>query len=713
MKRRRSRRPHERRPPGDEVFGRVAALARNLWWTWNPPAQRLFAGLDPALWETTGHNPLATLAQLSPARREALAHDPAFLEVLGRCEADLEQYLRAETWFDRTAAPQQKRLLVAYFCAEYGLHECLPQYAGGLGVLAGDHLKSASDLGVPLVAVGLLYRCGYGEQTLDEEGATHVRYPPCDLQRLPITDTGQRVRVPLGRREILARLWLVPVGRVRLYLLDTHLPENAPAERAITRTLYGGDEETRIQQEIVLGVGGVRALEKLGLEPTVYHLNEGHAAFCALERVRRLCQSGWLYDHAEERVWESTIFTTHTPVEAGHDRFDPALVLRYLKPLADDLGLPREEFLALGRADPEDDAEPFCMTVLALGLSERCNGVSKQHGEVSRRLWQAVYDADRPEDVPIGHVTNGVHAQTWLAPEIEPLYRRYLKPRWLGAGPDDDWWQNAGRIPAAELWAARQLLRRRLVHFVRQRLREQIQRRWGPVEDLVAALDALDEDALTIGFARRFATYKRAPLIFHDARRLARIIGDPARPVQLIFAGRAHPRDAEGQLFAQKIYQWSRRRGLRGRVVLLESYDMDAGRVLTAGCDVWLNTPLPPNEASGTSGMKAALHGVLHCSILDGWWPEAYNRRNGWAIASEGTARTRAGRDRQDAQALYDLLEQEIIPLFYERDRDGVPRRWVRRMVAAMKSICGRFNTHRMVAEYVRDYYWPALAASS
>ncbi len=686
------------------VLERVAVLARNLWWTWNPDPQRLFAALDPVLWEATNHNPIAVLGSLSPERRATLQEDPAFAALLRDCERQLAHYLKARTWFQRTATLRQKRMRVAYFCAEHGLHECLPQYAGGLGVLAGDHLKSASDLGVPLVGVGLLYRSGYYRQELRPDGATRAVYPRYDFGRLPISDTGRRTAVPLGRREVHVKIWQVQVGRVPLYLLDTAVPENPPRDRAITERLYGGDAETRLQQEIVLGIGGVRALHALGVRATVFHLNEGHAAFCTLERLRQRLAQGQPWPQAVIHVRSTGVFTTHTPVPAGHDRFPASLIRRYLGPLLDRAGIAPAEWLGLGRENPRDRREPFCMTVLALRLSGRCNAVSKIHGAVSRRMWLRVFAADQPAKVPITHVTNGIHTATWLAPEMRSLHDRYLRPRWVGAAPTDNCWQRVGRIPPAELWALRNLLRRRLVHFIRQRLVQQIQRRCAPVSELIAACQTFDEHALTIGFARRFATYKRAPLIFRDVRRLARILGDPRRPVQLVFAGKAHPADLAGQRYVQRVYQYARQAGLRGRAVLLEDYDIQVGRVLAAGCDVWLNNPLPPQEASGTSGMKTPLHGGLNCSILDGWWAEAYNGRNGWAIGDRRRGRTRAEQDGEDAEAIYRLLESAIVPLFYERDRNGVPRRWMRRVIAAMKTIGGQFNTHRMLAEYVGVY---------
>ncbi|MCK4340830.1 MAG: alpha-glucan family phosphorylase [Phycisphaerae bacterium] len=700
----RNTRHADRRRTQRDVFQRLDALARNLWWTWNPAPQRLFAALDPVLWEATNHNPIRTLAELPAERRALLRHDEAFLTLLHECERQLAHYLSAQTWFQRTATPKQKRMRVAYFCAEFGLHESFPQYAGGLGILAGDHLKSASDLGLPLVGVGLLYRCGYYRQELRRDGTTRAVFPRHDPADWPIEDTRHTVMLPLGKRKVRARIWKAQVGRVPLYLLDSDLPANRPRDRLLTERLYGGDQETRLQQEILLGIGGVQALNALGVRATVFHLNEGHAAFCTLERLRVLRDKGVSLPRAMQRVRASSVFTTHTPVPAGHDRFPPTLFNKYLGPLAENLGMSRTELLGLGRENPRDRSEPFCMTVLALRLCGRCNGVSKIHGRVSREMWLRVFDTDKPGNVPITHITNGIHTATWLAPEIRPLYDRYLKPRWVGASPTDDCWQRADRIPPAELWRVRDLLRRRLIHFIRQRLSQQIQRRCEPIKELLAALETFDEAALTIGFARRFATYKRAPLIFRDTKRLAAILGEPRRPVQLVFAGKAHPADADGQAFARRIYKHARSSGFRGRVVLLEDYDMHVGRLLTAGCDVWLNNPLRPQEASGTSGMKPPLHGGLNCSILDGWWPEAYNGRNGWVIGDGTEARTHAAQDRNDAEAIYGLLESEIVPLFYDRDRNDVPQRWVRRMVASMKTICGRFNTHRMLAEYLQLY---------
>ncbi len=687
-----------------DLFARLETLAHNLWWTWNSDARRLFAALDPARWEASNHNPLRVLAELTPARRVALEAQADFLKLLANVEQQLRSYLKARTWYDAQWRRKHKRVRVAYFCAEFGLHESFPQYAGGLGILAGDHLKSASDLGVPLVAVGLLYQCGYYEQSLGQAGDTQATFVRYDRAEWPLEDTGVTISVPLGRRSVQARVWRVQVGRVPLYMLDTDLPSNKPRDRAITERLYGGDQEMRIRQEILLGVGGTRALAALGERVSVFHLNEGHAAFCGLERLREQRAAGRSAEQAQRRVRNSTLFTTHTPVPAGHDRFPPTLVTRYLGGLAAEAGLSRTELLALGRENQQDRQEPFCMTVLALRLSNRANGVSKLHGAVSQEMWTGVFGAERAEDVPIGYITNGVHSETWLAEEARPLYDRYLRPHWTPARPQHDPWQNVERIPPAELWELRDLLRRRLVGFVRERLQQQLRRRCAPTSEILAAMETFDERALTIGFARRFATYKRAVLVFSNAQRIAKLLNDPQRPVQIVFAGKAHPADGPGQGFAQKIYQYARRTGFRGRIALLENYDMHVGRMLVSGCDVWLNTPLRPQEASGTSGMKPPLHGGLNCSIMDGWWAEGFNGRNGWAIGDETPLRGRATRDRRDADALYELLEQEIVPLFYRRDRAGVPREWVRRMKNSMKSVCAQFSTHRMLAEYMELY---------
>jgi glycogen phosphorylase len=696
------------KPKHPSAAARLHTLALNLWWSWNPKAQSLFAALDPKLWEATHHNPIRTLNLLAPERRDLIETDSAFLDRLAACEQDLQTYLATKTWFDRTHKAVGKKPLVAYFCAEFAVHECLPQYSGGLGVLAGDHVKSASDLGVPLVGVGLLYRCGYYTQEFNPDGSTRVIYPRIDFDEMPITDTGKIITVPMARKSIKAKIWLQTVGRVNLYLLDTDIPENTKADRELTRHLYGGDREYRIRQEILLGVGGLIALDAMALKPTAFHMNEGHAAFCALERLRAAHASGLSLDKAIDLVRATGIFTTHTPVPAGNDRFDPAMTWKYLHGFAAALGMSKDRLLALGREDESNESEEFCMTVLALKLSARCNGVAKLHGDTSRKMWAKTFNLTNPDDVPIGSVTNGIHSETWLAPEIRPLYDKYLKPNWIGADPTADWWSDANKIPPAQLWHTRKLLRRRMVAFIRNRLSERLARRGAPLESAAAVYETLDDNILTIGFARRFATYKRAPLIFKDPKRLAATLNNKDRPVQLIFAGKAHPKDIGGQEFAQSIFDFSAQSAFRGKVVLLEDYDIELGRILTSGCDVWLNNPLRPQEASGTSGMKPPLHGGINCSILDGWWPEAYNHKNGWAIGDGRTFTVQAKQDRYDATAIYELLENEIVPEFYDRDSSGLPGKWVGRMIESMRSVCAEFSSHRMVAEYWRDYYGPA-----
>jgi len=689
------------------IITRIETLAGNLWWSWNPDAQNLFASMDPLLWKATNQNPLKILKLLAPERRELLESDEGFHEALSAVEKHFAQYMAAKPWYQRTVK-DGANARIAYFCAEFAVHESLPQYSGGLGVLAGDHVKSASDLGIPLVGVGLLYRNGYYTQQFNTDGSTKVIYPQIDFADCPIHETGKTIDVLIGKSSIKVKIWRQDVGRVSMYLLDCNVPANKPIDRDLTKHLYGGDREYRIRQELLLGVGGLIALDALGIKPTVYHMNEGHAAFAALELVAREVKRGTEVVDAMVKVRARNVFTTHTPVPAGNDRFEPKLALKYIAGYADRLGISTDALLALGREDEANKQEEFCMTVLALRLARQCNGVAALHGEVSRGMWTKVYDAPHAGKVPIGHVTNGVHSETWLAPEIRPLYDKYLKPDWISASPSHDPWKNAHKIPPDELWAARNMLRARLINFIRTRLAEQTLRRRGPVDDLIAAAETFDENTLTFGFARRFATYKRAPLIFSNLKRLSKILGHPDRPVQIVFAGKAHPKDLGGQSFAQEIYQHARENGFVGRVAILEDYDMQLGRMLTSGADVWLNNPLRPQEASGTSGMKPPLHGGLNCSILDGWWPEAFNRKNGWAIGDGREFKDQKKQDSYDANCIYDLLENQIVPAFYSRDRNGIPAKWVAMMIDSMKSVCQPFSTHRMLGDYVRQYYLPA-----
>ncbi|MEM8712867.1 MAG: alpha-glucan family phosphorylase, partial [Planctomycetota bacterium] len=656
-------------------------------------------------WEATHHAPLEVLRRAPVERIESCAADERFQALLDAAEKARDDYYGARTWYERAMAAKGKKLKVAYFCSEFAIHESLQQYSGGLGVLAGDHVKSASDLGVPFVGVGLLYRHGYYIQELRADGTTRVLYPKVDFGDLPLVDTGKEIQCPLGGKTVRAKIWKQQVGRVALYLLDADIDGEPKAHRQLTEGLYKGEPDLRLRQQVLLGVGGILALQAVGEKPTVIHLNEGHAAFAAVERIRGLMEKGRSFEKALAAVKASTVFTTHTPVPAGHDRYGVRDVAKYMKTHLKTLGLSAEKFADLAREVPGNREEPFCMTVLGLNTAHKVNGVARLHGEVSREMWKAVYDVESVDDVPIGHVTNGVHARTWLAPEADAMYAKYLKPKWNSMGPRDDPWKNAGKIPLEVLWELRRVLRARLVHFTRARLARQAERRGDGAAAVSEAWRMLDEDALTLGFARRFATYKRAPLIFKEAKRLSAILNDEKRPVQLIFAGKAHPRDEGGQELARIIHEHTRKAGFRGRVALIEEYDMQVGRMLTSGCDVWLNNPIRPNEASGTSGMKPPLHGGLNASILDGWWPEGYDGKNGWAIGDETEFKSRAKQDAYDAKALVEVLENDLVPLFYKRGKDGLPKGWLERARHSLLSIPGEFNTHRMVGDYVEKAY--------
>jgi len=701
--------PRTKRISPASLERRLRALAFDLRWTWCSSAARLFAAVDPVLWEATNHAPLEVLRRVAPPRLAACGEDRGFRALLAETEERRRAYYAATTWFARTVRGARRKTRIAYFCSEYAVHESIPQYSGGLGVLAGDHLKSASDLGLPLVAVGLLYRHGYYRQELRADGTTRVLYADQDFAEHPLVDTGVTVECPIGTSLVKARVWRMQIGRIPLYLLDADLADEPRVNRELTIGLYRGEPRQRLRQQALLGIGGVRALAAVGETPDVFHLNEGHAALVNVERLRVLVAEGVPFDEALARVRASTVFTTHTPVPAGHDRYAPALAARVLRPLLGELGLPARRLIDLGRERPGDEQEPLCMTILAMRTSARINGVSALHGGVSRAMWQRVFGARTPGEVPIGHVTNGVHTRTWIAPEAEALFERRLRPRRNGGGPRDESWSRLDRVTDAELWELRRRLRRRLVGFVRERLAAQAIRRGADVDEVAGARATFTEDALTIGFARRFATYKRAPLVFRDAKRLARILTDAKRPVQIVFAGKAHPADAPGQAFAQQVHALARKTGFHGRVALIEEYDMHVGRMLTSGADVWLNTPLAPHEASGTSGMKSPLAGGLNLSILDGWWSEGFDGSNGWAIGDGPVADGRARRDARDAESLYRLLEEELVPLFYRRGKGGLPMGWIARMRRSIESIPPRFSAHRMVAEYWDTAYGPAF----
>ena len=689
-------------------------LAYNLRWAWSHETIELFRRLDSDLWETTHHNPVLMLGIIDQGQLAAAATDVGFLAHLDRVSQNLTAYMTSESdWFRRVHGVADGPLF-AYFSAEFGLTECLSIFAGGLGVLAGDHLKSASDLGVPLVGVGLLYQQGYLRQYLNEAGWQQEIYEDNDFHNLPLTrerhpdGTPLSVEVGYPGRNVTAQVWRVQVGRTFLYLLDTNIPANRPEDRDITYQLYGGDLEMRIKQEIMLGIGGYRALEALGLKPTVCHINEGHAAFLALERVRRLMETHTItFAEAREAVLAGTVFTTHTPVAAGHDYFPPDLMDRYFAGYARSLGLSFDDFLALGRQNPNNRSESFCMTVLALRMAGRSNGVARLHGQVSRRMWQGLWPGVPEEEVPIVHITNGVHFQSWISRDMKELYDRYVGPRWREEPADQSVWLRAERIAAEELWRTHERRRERLVAFARRRLRLQLERRGASQTQIEAADEVLDPEALTIGFARRFAPYKRATLLLRDAERLARILNEPDRPVQVIYAGKAHPRNDPGKELLRQIVDLARQERFRRRIVFLEDYDMSVARYLVQGADVWLNTPLRPREASGTSGMKATANAVLNLSILDGWWDEAYQPEVGWAIGRGETYDDREYQDQVEAEALYDLLERDVVPLFYDRGVNGLPRRWIARMKDSIGNLCYFFNTHRMVQEYTERFYLP------
>ncbi len=618
---------------------RLRDLAYNLSWAWNHDAIDLFRRLDRDLWETTLHNPVLMLGTIRQERLEEVMADDGFMAHLERVGRDLDRYMQARnTWYSKNC-PNGDGARIAYFSAEFGLTECLRIYSGGLGILAGDHLKSASDLGLPLVGVGLLYQQGYFRQYLNPDGWQQEQYPDNDFYNLPLTLERQLSGAPLTveveypGRTVKAQVWRVQVGRVPLYLLDTNVEGNRPDDRDITDQLYGGDSDMRIRQEILLGIGGIRALEILGLRPTVCHMNEGHSAFLALERIRLLMQDCQLtFAEAREAAMAGNVFTTHTPVPAGIDRFHPDLIDQYFSGYYPRLGLSRHEFLGLGRMNPNDPNGYFCMAVLAMRLAYRINGVSQLHGRVSRQMWQEVWPQVPADEVPILGITNGIHPRSWISNDMAGLYDRYLGPRWSDRPADAKIWQQATRIPDEELWRTHERRRERLVTFARGRLRDHLEQQGGSPSEIGHADEVLDPEALTIGFARRFATYKRATLLFRDLERLARILGDKDRPVQLIFAGKAHPQDNAGKELIRQIIHLARRQEFRNRIVFLEDYDMDVARYLVQGVDVWLNTPRRPHEASGTSGMKATANGGLNLSILDGWWDEGYTPDTGWAI---------------------------------------------------------------------------------
>lgn len=689
-------------------------LANNLWFSWHHDIGNLFRRMDAELWESSKHNPVYMLGTIRQERLEELVRDAGFLAQMDRLHEDLERYVSVPP----SPVPEARdfdRFCIVYFSAEFGLAECLPIYSGGLGVLAGDYLKSASDLNIPVVGVGLFYHEGYFQQYLSADGWQQEDYPENDFSTMPaqlIKDENNNpimVEVSIRNDPVKVQIWRIMVGRVPLYLLDTNVKENPPGHRFITSRLYGGDWEMRLRQEIVLGIGGVRALLALGIEPSVYHMNEGHSAFSALERIRILRNDhGLSFDAAREFVIATNNFTTHTPVPAGNDMFPPELMQAHFNDYVQSLGIAFKVFLGFGRQEPMNDQEAFSMPVLALRLSAHANAVSRLHAGTSRDMWKKIWPKNPVEDVPISSITNGIHIPTWISLDMAGLFDRYLGPNWIEDPDSQKVWKQVVQIPDSELWRTHERRRERLVSFARKRLAAQL-KNWGAsARECDACAKVLNPEALTIGFGRRFAAYKRAALILQDEERLIRLLTDAEHPVQIIMAGKAHPEDAPGKEIIRRIIHFANREEVRHRFVFLQDYNTRVARMMLEGCDVWLNTPRRPLEACGTSGMKAIPNGVLNLSTLDGWWDEAYRQNYGWALGRGETYDDHQLQDEIESRDLYNLLEREIVPLFYERGLDNLPSGWIHKMKTAMRHLCPTFNSHRMVLEYKDQCYLSA-----
>src|ERR1017187_4389349 len=699
-------------PTLPDALDPLREMTFNLWWTWEPSARRLFRHLDPELWDRTNHNPVRMLQLSRQARLEEVSQDKTFLRELKQVYDAFKQYLERQDTYGKTGAGAAIKKPVAYFSAEFGFHESIPNYSGGLGILAGDHCKSASDLDLNFVAIGLLYRHGYFRQEIDKEGLQHAVNLNQNFHHLPIREVQReganlRISVRILDRDVFAKIWELRVGRINLYLLDTDTPENSAEDRLITAELYGGDLEMRMRQEIVLGIGGVKALSALGIDAEVFHMNEGHSAFLALERIRRnVVEKKLDFYSALQVAAAANVFTTHTPVPAGNDSFSREMMRKYFGDFVRELQIPFEELFRFGQASV-DPADAFSMTILALRFSRNVNGVSKLHGDVSRLLWKDVWAGVPVHEVPITSITNGVHTKTWMAPEFSALYTKHLVG-WEDHLTDEDFWRRVMDIPDAQLWETHQKLKQRLVEFVRERVRTRRERIGDSPEAIRNVNHILDPEILTIGFARRFATYKRGALLFSNKERLKKLLNDTTRPVQFIFAGKAHPRDEGGKALIQEVYKFSREAGIENRVVFVEDYDSYIARRLVQGVDLWLNHPLRPLEASGTSGMKLAPNGGLNLSVLDGWWCEGYNGNNGWAIGAETKNGTVEFQNEVDASSLYQLLENQIIPLYYAKPDGKLPLAWLQLMRESIRTVTPVFNTHRMVKEYTERLYIPA-----
>lgn len=707
--------PNSRFPYLPNELGRLADLAYNLWFSWHDRAIGLFRMMDEKLWENVHHNPVKLLHQIDHGRLKELAANTKFIEKYSSVVEAFDNYMNEDdTWFTSTY-PKFKNRSIAYLSMEFGIHQCLPIYSGGLGILAGDHLKSASDLGIPLIGLGLLYRESYFTQFISSHGHQQAVYLHNDFSSLAITQVKDEngktlvIQVNLGDRNVSARVWKVQVGRVPLFLLDTDFTENAADDRRITERLYVADRDHRLIQEMLLGIGGVAAFTALGYSPDVWHMNEGHSSFSGIERIRRSIQEGIGFEQAKSQVKSSSVFTTHTPVPAGNEVFSGQRIEQFLKTYWESMGLTKDQFFKLAQFEEPDDPNAFNMTILALQLSGCANGVSELHGQVARRMWHRLWP-DRPvKDVPITSITNGVHARTWMADEIKNLLDEYLSESWRYEQSDLDIWKTVDQIPDDVLWTVHQELKSELINLVRRRIVAQKERNGETAEAVKLASTFLDPNILTVGFARRFAPYKRSTLLFQDRDRLLKILGNHNRPVQILFAGKAHPANSAGKALIQQVYGESTNPEFGNRILFVENYDMAFARRLVAGVDVWLNTPRRPFEASGTSGMKVAMNGGLNLSILDGWWREGYNGQNGWAIGEDREFYNDIEQDESDNRSLYHRLENEIIPLFYNRNSEGLPQEWITMMRNSIKSIIPQFNTHRMLKEYTNDMYLRAM----
>ncbi|HEX8599647.1 MAG TPA: alpha-glucan family phosphorylase [Chloroflexia bacterium] len=695
-----------------ERIGRLNELAYNLWWTWHPEAQRLFSEVDSVLWEAVYHSPVRFLNEVRRRSLDAATERAEYVELYDSVMSNFDKYLAAgDTWYGTNHADATGP--IAYFSFEFGLHESLPIYSGGLGVLAGDHVKGASDLGVPMVFVGYLYPQGYFRQIINHDGWQEAEYPKFDFDDKPVlpaqTPDGREVivSVELPGRTVFAKVYRFQVGRVSIYMLDTDIHPNAPADRELSSRLYGGDQEMRVAQEMVLGIGGVRALRQLGIAPRAWHMNEGHSAFLLLELARERVEQGEQFEQALDSVAASTVFTTHTPVAAGNDAFNFELISKYFSDYAPLLGITKEQLFDVAK-EGQPWGHAFSMTALALRGSTYHNGVSQLHGRVSRNMWHWLYPNVPVDQVPIASITNGVHTGSWLASDLHGFFNTYLGEGWYDRLDDPDVWQPLYQASDQELWEIHLRLKRELVHFTRLRMDAWYKRNGSPSD----VSNLFDPEALTIGFARRFATYKRATLIFTDVGRLMSIINNSDRPVQMVFAGKAHPKDEPGKHFIQQVNWAARHDGLRGKIIFLEEYDMNVARYLVQGVDVWLNNPRRPYEASGTSGMKAALNGVPNFSVLDGWWAEGYNGKNGWAIGEGQEYGNPGEQDHHDVVSLYNTLESQIVPAYYARNEQGVPTEWTRLMKEAIVSCAPTFSMHRQVKEYTEMFYLPAMRAS-